>query len=33
MLAAGLSTDGERPKKVDMYSKPAEPPKAAEPVK
>jgi ankyrin repeat protein len=33
MLAAGLSTEGERPKKVDMYSKPAEPPKAAEPVK
>jgi ankyrin repeat protein len=33
MLAAGLSTEGERPKMVDMYSKPAEPPKPAEPSK
>jgi ankyrin repeat protein len=33
MLAAGLSTEGERPKIVDIYSKPAEPPKPAEPAK
>ena len=33
MLAAGLSTEGERPKMVDTYSKPAEPPKPAEPTK
>ncbi len=33
MLAAGLSTEGERPKVVDIYSKPAEPPKPAEPAK
>jgi uncharacterized protein len=33
MLAAGLSTEGERPKIVDIYSKPAEPPKPAEPTK
>ncbi len=33
MLAAGLSTDGERPKQIDMYSKPAETPKTAEPTK
>jgi len=33
MLAAGLSTEGERPKQVDMYSKPAETTKPAEPVK
>jgi ankyrin repeat protein len=29
MLAAGLSTEGERPKVVDIYARPAEPPKAA----
>src|SRR5262245_49946118 len=28
MAAAGLPTDGERPKMVDIYEKPAEPPKA-----
>jgi ankyrin repeat protein len=28
MLAAGLSTEGERPKVVDIYARPAEPPKA-----
>jgi hypothetical protein len=33
MLAAGLSTEGERPKIIDIYSKPAEPPKPAEPAK
>ena len=33
MLAAGLSTEGERPKQIDMYSKPAAPPKPAEPTK
>jgi ankyrin repeat protein len=33
MLAAGLSTEGERPKVVDIYSKPAEPPKPVEPAK
>jgi hypothetical protein len=29
MLAAGLSTEGERPAIVDIYEKPAEPPKPA----
>jgi ankyrin repeat protein len=33
MLAAGLSTEGERPKFIDMYSKPTEPPKPADPAK
>ena len=33
MLAAGLSTEGERPKQIDMYSKPATTPKPAEPTK
>jgi hypothetical protein len=28
MLAAGLSTDGERPKVVDIYERPVERPKA-----
>jgi uncharacterized protein len=31
MLAAGLSTEGERPKIIDSYAKPAAAPKAAEP--
>jgi len=30
MLAAGISTEGERPKVVDIYAKPIEPPAAAE---
>ena len=33
MLAAGLSTEGERPKVVDIYQKVAEPPTPAEPTK
>lgn len=33
MLAAGLSTEGERPKVVDIYAKTPEPPKPAEPAK
>jgi uncharacterized protein len=33
MLAAGLSTEGERPKVVDIYAKTPEPPKPAEPSK
>jgi hypothetical protein len=33
MLAAHLSTEGERPKVVDIYQKVAEPPTAAEPAK
>ena len=33
MLAAGLSTEGERPKIVDSYEKPVVPPKPAEPTK
>ena len=33
MLAAGLSTEGERPKVVDIYQKTAEPPMPAEPAK
>ena len=33
MLAAGLSTEGERPKIVDSYEKTPEPPKPAEPAK
>jgi uncharacterized protein len=32
MLAAGLSTEGQRPPIVDIYEKPAEPPKPATPV-
>jgi len=31
MLAAGLSTEGERPKIIDSYEKPAKPPQASEP--
>jgi hypothetical protein len=30
MLAAGLSTDGQRPPIVDIYEKPAAPPKKPE---
>jgi hypothetical protein len=30
MLAAGLSTDGQRPAIVDIYEKPAAPPKKPE---
>jgi ankyrin repeat protein len=33
MLAAGISTEGERPKVVDIYQKVAEPPQPAEPAK
>ena len=33
MVAAGLSTEGERPAIVDIYEKPAEPPQKAKPVK
>jgi hypothetical protein len=33
MLAAGLSTDGERPKVIDIYSKQAEAPKPSDPAK
>jgi ankyrin repeat protein len=33
MLAAGISTEGERPKIVDSYEKPPVPPKRPEPVK
>lgn len=33
MLAAGISTEGERPKVVDIYAKPIEPPAPAEPSK
>ena len=33
MRASGLSTEGDRPNDVDMYSKPAEPAKPAEPKK
>src|SRR5258708_28402177 len=33
MLAAGLSTEGERPKMVDTYQKAVEPPKSPEPGK
>jgi hypothetical protein len=33
MLAADLSTEGERPKVVDIYAKTPEPPKPAEPAK
>jgi len=33
MLAAGISTEGERPKVVDIYQKVAEPPAPAEPAK
>ena len=33
MLAAGLSTEGQRPTQVDIYSKPTEPTKPAEPAK
>jgi ankyrin repeat protein len=33
MLAAGLSTAGERPKQIDIYDKSAEPPKPAEAAK
>jgi hypothetical protein len=32
MLAAGLSTAGERPAIVDIYEKPAAPPKPVAPV-
>jgi hypothetical protein len=30
MLAAGISTEGERPKVVDIYERPAQPPRPAE---
>jgi hypothetical protein len=33
MLAAGLSTEGERPKMVDSYEKAVAPPKPPEPAK
>ena len=33
MLAAGISTEGERPKIVDFYQKDDAPPKAPEPTK
>ena len=33
MLAAGISTEGERPKVIDMYSKPEEPAKIPDPAK
>jgi ankyrin repeat protein len=33
MVAAGISTEGQRPKIVDSYEKPAAPPKTVEPVR
>jgi hypothetical protein len=33
MLAAGLSTEGERPEIVDIYQETVEPPKPPEPAK
>ena len=33
MHAAGISTEGKRPKIIDSYEKPAAPPKSAEPPK
>jgi hypothetical protein len=33
MLAAGISTEGERPKIIDSYEKPPLPPKSSDPAK
>jgi hypothetical protein len=33
MLAAGISTEGERPKIIDSYEKAPVPPKSPDPVK